>query len=61
MAASVGVYTDFQAFDVNSIRLTGSGMFVLTFSPSLKVKAGVWYLNRNVYKLLPTGGVVVDA
>ena len=58
LAARVGVYTDFQAFDVQSIRLTGSGMFVLTFSPSLKVKAGVWYLNRNYYKLLPTGGVV---
>ena len=51
-------YSDFRGLDAQSLRLTGTGMFVLTFSPSIKVKAGVWYLDRNLYKLLPTGGIV---
>ena len=33
-------------------------MAVLTFSPSFKIEAGVWYLNRLRVKLLPAGGIV---
>ena len=53
----IGVYSDFYRVASDSIRFTGKGMAVLTFSPSVKVKAGVWYLDRNVVKILPAGGI----
>jgi hypothetical protein len=56
--ARVGVYSDFDKVTTDSIRLMGKGLAVLSFSPSFKVKAGVWYLDRNVIKILPAGGIV---
>jgi hypothetical protein len=55
--ARIGVYSDFNNVTTEAIRFTGKGVAVLTFSPSVKIKAGVWYLNRNVVKLLPAGGI----
>jgi hypothetical protein len=53
----VGVYSDFNNITTQAIRYMGKGMLVLTFSPSIKLKAGVWYLDRNVVKMLPAGGI----
>jgi len=53
-----GIYSDFRRVTMESLRYMGKGMAVLTFSPSIKVKAGVWYLDRNKIKLLPAGGIV---
>ena len=57
LSARIGVYSDFQGIDTQSLRFTGTGLAVLTFSPSIKIKAGIWYLNRISYKLLPAGGI----
>jgi len=57
LSVRYGIYSDFKHFESNSLRLTGKGMAVLNFSPSFKVKAGVWYLNRNAIKILPSGGI----
>jgi len=54
----IGVYSDFSKVVTRSLRFTGTGLAVLTFSPSFKIKAGVEYLDRNLVKLLPAGGVV---
>ena len=56
--ARIGVDSDFRKVTMDSLRLTGKGMAVLTFSPSIKIKAGVWYLDRVHIKILPAGGVV---
>lgn len=58
LSVRTGVYSDFQEFTTESLRVTGKGMAVLTFSPTIKVKAGVWYLDRVHVKLLPAGGIV---
>ena len=58
LAFRVGVYTDFDRVDVNSVRFTGRGYAVLWFSPSLQVKVGVMYLDRVRIKLLPAGGII---
>ena len=58
LAVRVGVYTDFSTFDKDSIRLTGHGYGVLSFSPSFKIKAGVIYLDRVKVKILPAGGII---
>ncbi len=55
--ARIGVYSDFKSVTNQAIRFTGKGMGVLTFSPTIKMKLGVWYLNRNVVTLLPAGGI----
>ena len=44
-----------------SLRFMGKGMAVLQFSPSMTVKAGVWYLDRVTTKILPAGGICLDA
>lgn len=54
----VGVHSDFEKVVSDSIRYQAKGMAVLNFSPSIKVKAGVWYLDRVHLKMLPAGGIV---
>jgi len=54
----IGVYSDFSYVNEHSLRVLGKGLGVLTFSPSFKIEAGVWYLNRLRVKLLPAGGIV---
>jgi hypothetical protein len=54
----LGVFSDFKGVDMESLRPKGKGLAVLTFSPSFKIKAGVWYLNRVHVKILPAGGIV---
>ncbi len=53
----IGVYTDFSVFNTHSIREMGRGLAVINYSPSMQVKVGVVYLDRNRIKLLPAGGV----
>jgi hypothetical protein len=53
-----GIYSDFTKVTMESIRYMGKGMGVLTLSPSLQIKAGIWYLDRVKIKLLPAGGIV---
>ncbi len=53
-----GVYSDFKRVTTDSMRYMGKGMMVLSFTPSIKVKAGVWYLDRQHVKMLPAGGLV---
>jgi hypothetical protein len=54
----VGVYSDFTKIVEDSLRFQGHGLAVLSFSPSVQVKAGVVYLDRNHIKILPAGGLV---
>lgn len=58
LALRVGVYSDFERVTEESVRYKGTGMLVLTFTPGIQVKAGVWYLDRNYVKLLPAGGII---
>lgn len=58
LSARLGVYSDFSKVVNHSLRITGKGLATLTFSPSFKIEAGVWYLNRIRVTLLPAGGIV---
>lgn len=58
LSVRVGVYSDFSKVVEDSLRLTGKGMAVLSFSPSFKITAGVWYLDRIRVKLMPAGGII---
>ena len=54
----IGVYSDFSKVTTESLRYTGRGLVVLTFRPAVKVKAGIFYLDRIRVKILPAGGIV---
>ncbi len=57
--ASVGIYSDFSEITSQSIRLKGRGMAVIGVpDTNLTMKLGVWYINRERFKLLPAGGFV---
>jgi hypothetical protein len=54
----IGIYSDFKKVVSESIRYTGHGLAVLSFSPSFQLKGGIMYLDRRRIKLLPAGGIV---
>ncbi len=54
----MGVYSDFSKVTAESIRYIGSGLGVVRISPQFQLKAGVFYLDRNLIKILPAGGLV---
>jgi hypothetical protein len=58
LSVRVGLYSDFTTTTTNSIRVTGTALGVVQVSPSIKLKAGVMYLNRLQVKILPSGGIV---
>ncbi|HEY2883144.1 MAG TPA: hypothetical protein VGJ15_11940 [Pirellulales bacterium] len=58
LEVSPGVYTDFKHTTSQSVRILGRGVMVLTATPTLQFKAGVWYIDRLQIKLLPAAGVV---
>lgn len=55
-----GVFTDFQALTTQSFRILGQGLGRVRLTPALTVKAGVIYIDRLDYKLLPAGGIFWD-
>jgi hypothetical protein len=54
----LGVYSDFDAFDTHSFRVSGRGLGTFRATPEVQLKFGVEYINRNDLKLLPAGGVL---
>lgn len=58
LGARVGVYSDFSTVTKDSIRFTGHALGALSLSPRVQLKAGIVYIDRVHYKLLPAGGIV---
>jgi len=58
LEVSPGIYTDFKHTTTDSLRILGRGLAVLTATPTLQFKAGIWYIDRVEIKLLPAGGIV---
>ncbi|MCO6459335.1 MAG: hypothetical protein J5I93_28835 [Pirellulaceae bacterium] len=56
LGARVGVFTDFDTFNTNSVRYLGQAMGRLRISPTLTMRLGAAYIDRNKIKLLPVGG-----
>lgn len=52
-----GVWSDFQRFDDDSLRILGRGLAVVSVTPQFELLAGAVYLDRLRVKLLPAGGV----
>jgi hypothetical protein len=56
LSARVGVYSDFQKVNSESIRLLATGVGVIKLSPETSLKLGVAYIDRVKIKLLPAAG-----
>lgn len=54
----LGLYSDFNALDTHSFRVSGRGLGTYRLTPTLQAKFGVEYINRNDLKLLPAGGLL---
>lgn len=54
----IGVYTDFNTMNDNSLRIQGLGLGVFKLTPTLTAKVGAMYLDRNKIKILPAGGIL---
>jgi hypothetical protein len=54
----LGVYSDFNTLNDRSLRIQGLGLGIARLTPSVTLKLGVMYLDRNNIKLLPAGGVL---
>ena len=58
LAVRVGVYSDFQKWNDDSLRILGRGLAIWSHSSTMEFRAGLIYLDRLKTKLLPAGGVV---
>jgi hypothetical protein len=56
LSTRIGVFSDFQTFNVDSVRTMGTALIKLRITPTLTAKAGVEYIDRADVKLLPAGG-----
>ena len=54
----IGVYTDFNTLNDDSLRIQGLGLGVSRLTPACMLKVGVMYLDRNEIKILPAGGLL---
>ncbi|HRF01901.1 MAG TPA: hypothetical protein PLI18_15380 [Pirellulaceae bacterium] len=53
----MGLFTDFNTINMNSLMFQGTGLGRFRLTPNLAFKLGVTYLDRVRIKLLPAGGV----
>jgi hypothetical protein len=58
LAVTPGLYTDFKDVSVHSFQMRGRAVAIVAFSPQLQLAAGAMYVNRNLTKVLPAGGVI---
>jgi len=54
----IGVYTDFDTLNSDSLRLQGLALGTARLTPAWMLKVGVIYIDRNDIKLLPAGGLL---
>lgn len=58
LTARVGIYSDFQSFNGDSIRILGSAVGVYQASPEVAIKFGAAYIDRVRLQLLPAAGIL---
>ena len=58
LSARIGIYSDFQAFNEDSIRLLGTAVGVFQTTPTVSLKLGAAYIDRVRIKLLPAAGIL---
>ncbi|MDA0816092.1 MAG: hypothetical protein O2946_00840 [Planctomycetota bacterium] len=57
LGVRVGVFTNWDVFTNDSWRIMGRGIGTINLTPTMQGKLGVVYLDRNLVKILPAGGI----
>ena len=58
LGTRVGSFAEFGVWNSKSFRIMGKGLVSFRLTPYSTIKGGVYYLDRNRYKLLPAGGLL---
>ena len=58
LAVSPGVHSDFESGDSEMFRITGHGLGIYQWSPTMKLILGIVVLDRDDVSLLPAGGIL---
>ncbi len=58
LGARVGVFSDFDTLNKNSLRTLGQGLVRLRLTPTMTLKGGAIYVDRADIKLIPAGGIL---
>lgn len=58
LAVSPGVYSDFEKWDDDALRIKGRALASFEWTPRLKLITGIVYLDRSDVSLLPAAGVI---
>jgi hypothetical protein len=54
----VGIFSDFDTLNSDSLRVMGQGLLRLRVTPTVTARGGVIYVNRNRIKMIPAGGIL---
>ncbi|MDV6031098.1 MAG: hypothetical protein F9B45_13535 [Phycisphaera sp. RhM] len=57
LGLSVGMFSEFQTFDIDALRVRGKGLGTFRITPASTLKVGVYYYDRVDVKLLPAVGL----
>lgn len=58
LGARIGVFTDFDTMNTDSIRYMGKALAKIRITPTMLFRLGVVYADRNQIKILPAGGLL---
>ena len=58
LGVRLGVYSDFNTITTDSFRIQGKALMLLRTTPTVQLRGGVYYVDRNRVKLLPGGGIL---
>ena len=58
LGARVGVFSDFDTANSDSLRVLGKGLLNFRLTPAATLKGGVYVLDRIRYNVIPAGGIL---
>ena len=58
LGVRVGVFTDFDTFEDDSLRILGKALGRIRLTPKATARFGAFWIARNRYKLIPAAGIL---
>lgn len=58
LGTRVGVFSDFNTFNGDSLRILGKALGRVRLTPTATARAGAFWVDRNRIKLVPAGGIL---
>ncbi len=58
LGARVGIFSDFNTINSESLRVLAKALGRVRLTPNTTFRLGVYWINRNRYKLVPGGGIL---